>query len=641
LKLPGLCKWFIAFLAAVLLAGCSNGGDGGEGNSQPTAASTVMVYMMGSDLESKNALATANIKQMMAATQSKNINVVLLTGGADKANPQDPVTDWRTVRRYVLRNGKLEMLADLGKKSMVESGTLSDFIVWSQKNFPAKNYRLVFWDHGGGYYGFGVDENFRNAGLLTVPKIQAALQSAHAATGIHFDLIGFDACLMATAEVAHALSPYADYLAASEEIEPGSGWDYKAILSSLASTPSMSALQLGRVITDSYLAFQKASGDEARAQGSLSRDDEYVTFSVLDLSKIDAALDAIRSFSSALLSYARQSPDNWVRIAQQRALTSSFAAETTSREGAYDIVDLGTLADRLAAQGVVPEASRLVSSSVSQAVAYRGNGALAATTSGMSIYFPSRRIDSSIITQTYASLDFPQDYKSFLLGYVSYAKLQSPVINVDVSRSSGFVLNSVIQSNFGLKEAALVAAVPADTPNVVRISAMQPLAVTGATHGSLSSNVDQGWVTLNGHLVNLELVNVETRGTDANPTQVAVYGIGAYVNGEYTTLIYEQAQGSNDFTFVGTWDGPEDDEQMVAPRAQNNLKPTDQITLLTYDYDINTQQLVGAEESKESFEAGDMQLVYASVVPGNTSLYLMVGDYAGTMKLSSPLSVRF
>ncbi|MCR5235609.1 MAG: hypothetical protein K6E34_00220 [Lachnospiraceae bacterium] len=37
----------------------------------------------------------------------------------------------------------------------------------------------------------------------------------------HFDFIGFDACLMATVETAYMLSPYADYMIASEEFEPG------------------------------------------------------------------------------------------------------------------------------------------------------------------------------------------------------------------------------------------------------------------------------------------------------------------------------------------------------------------------------------------------------------------------------------
>ena len=39
--------------------------------------------------------------------------------------------------------------------------------------------------------------------------------------GVKFDFVGFDACLMATAENALMLTKHADYMIASEETEPG------------------------------------------------------------------------------------------------------------------------------------------------------------------------------------------------------------------------------------------------------------------------------------------------------------------------------------------------------------------------------------------------------------------------------------
>ena len=48
-----------------------------------------------------------------------------------------------------------------------------------------------------------------------------------------FSLIGFDACLMQSYAVVAALSPYANYHLASEELEPAHGWDYHASLLAL------------------------------------------------------------------------------------------------------------------------------------------------------------------------------------------------------------------------------------------------------------------------------------------------------------------------------------------------------------------------------------------------------------------------
>lgn len=47
---------------------------------------------------------------------------------------------------------------------------------------------------------------------------------------LKLDIIGFDACLMAMHEIGAVLTPYANYLLASELLEPGIGWDYSALL---------------------------------------------------------------------------------------------------------------------------------------------------------------------------------------------------------------------------------------------------------------------------------------------------------------------------------------------------------------------------------------------------------------------------
>lgn len=44
-----------------------------------------------------------------------------------------------------------------------------------------------------------------------------------------FDVIGFDACLMAMYETSAVLTPCANFLLASQLLEPGTGWDYSAL----------------------------------------------------------------------------------------------------------------------------------------------------------------------------------------------------------------------------------------------------------------------------------------------------------------------------------------------------------------------------------------------------------------------------
>ena len=52
------------------------------------------------------------------------------------------------------------------------------------------------------------------------------------------DIIGFDACLMGMMEVAYQLKEHAEIVVGSEELEPGKGWDYEAIVSYLVKYPT-------------------------------------------------------------------------------------------------------------------------------------------------------------------------------------------------------------------------------------------------------------------------------------------------------------------------------------------------------------------------------------------------------------------
>jgi hypothetical protein len=53
--------------------------------------------------------------------------------------------------------------------------------------------------------------------------VHALFQGMEQANLTKFDILGFDACLMATYEVVARLGKHADYYLASEELEPGHG----------------------------------------------------------------------------------------------------------------------------------------------------------------------------------------------------------------------------------------------------------------------------------------------------------------------------------------------------------------------------------------------------------------------------------
>ena len=53
------------------------------GNGRDTA--TIMVYMCGTDLESRNGMGTADLKEMLAAGVGDGLNLLVYTGGGARA----------------------------------------------------------------------------------------------------------------------------------------------------------------------------------------------------------------------------------------------------------------------------------------------------------------------------------------------------------------------------------------------------------------------------------------------------------------------------------------------------------------------------------------------------------------------------
>jgi hypothetical protein len=123
------------------------------------------------------------------------------------------------------------------------------------------------------------------------------------------DVIGFDACLMGMLETSYALRGCGTVMVASEELEPGDGWDYTGFLRPLVADPASfdgAALgaQMVRAYADYYgdrdattMAAVDLSGAEPAAQ-ALSR------FATLATSGLDTHLPALRRARKACENYA-------------------------------------------------------------------------------------------------------------------------------------------------------------------------------------------------------------------------------------------------------------------------------------------------------------------------------------------------
>lgn len=326
---------------------------------------TIMVYMCGTDLESQNGMATSDLSEMAKANLGNNINLLVYTGGCKKW--QTSAISSSVNQIYQITSGGMRRIVENdGTKAMTDPNTLSSFIKWCAKNYPANRNELIFWDHGGGSVkGYGYDEKYSSKGSMNLSGINKALKNG----GVKFDFIGFDTCLMATCENALMLNDYADYMFASEETEPGIGWYYTDWLTKFGSNTSMSTLEIGKNIVDDFV---NTCASQCRGQKA--------TLSVIDLAEFANTIpNNLSSFSKSISKMI--SNEDYQVVSDARYSTREFASSSK-----IDQVDLVDLCSKMKSS----EGTKLASA-LKGAVKYNRTSSNMTNAYGVSIYFPYQR----------------------------------------------------------------------------------------------------------------------------------------------------------------------------------------------------------------------------------------------------------
>jgi len=373
---------------------------------------TVMVYMCGTDLESKYGMGSADLSEMAKATMtSDNLNVIVYTGGCKQWKTSGISNTTNMI--FLVKNGKIQVLSpDEGAKRMTDPATLSGFIKYCAENYPANRNELIFWDHGGGSVsGYGYDEKFAKYGSMNLSGINEALKNG----GVTFDFIGFDACLMATCETALVCSQYADYMIGSEESEPGIGWYYTNWLTKFAANTSLSTLEVGKNIADDFVS---TCAKECRGQTA--------TLSVIDLAEFAATVP------SKLTSFA-SSTSNLVNTDYKTVSTARSRAHEFAESSRIDQVDLVDFASKLDTADAKALADVLLS-----AVKYNKTSTNVTNAYGVSIYFPYRNasyVDEAV--DTYKELGLDTAYGKCITNYASTQSTGQVVSGNAYSSGSG------------------------------------------------------------------------------------------------------------------------------------------------------------------------------------------------------------
>ncbi len=591
---------------------------------------TVLVYMNGSDLESTwdeeygdyAGAASTDLEEMMKGLYGNDVQVIVETGGTlNWANSQ---ISGEQNQRWEVVSGDLKKITDVGVKNMGASETLADFLTWGIEDYPAKNYALIFWDHGGGaVLGFGSDELF-DGDSLTLDEIEEGLAVAYEKTGKKLELIGFDACLMATVETAYLLSPYANYMVASQELEPGHGWDYEAAFRHLSAFPTSGGAELGKAIADGY-----------REHAIFNEQEKSITLSVSDLRKVPALVDALEAFVQEAGQEITSDDQRFYNLARGRSKAEDYGS-STAHGGITDMTDLASVARNMSDQ--YPQTADRLLQALESAVIYNLNSVGRPEASGLSIYFPHKDKENFEDNLAgYGQIGFSDAYTDFLNTYVSRLMGEKNGVAIESADYEDFTFE------YGSEESQYfeIQLQPEDLDRIEQIYGVVaaltegsdgPMVFLGYDHyvnmdwetGLLRDDFTGEWLTWDGNFVGLWLVS--------QGENYIRYGIPAILNGEEVDILVHFDTESERFDVLGAWRGI-DESSGMPDKDIIKISAGDEVIPLFYYYDEATDE-EGYTEGDPFIVGDSMELTYDWLPEGNYLYGFSIIDYSGNETLS-------
>jgi len=329
--------------------------------------------------------------------------------------------DWVGAKVLEIGQNSATVLDDKGDVNTGDPAVLADFVAYGIQNYPADHYALVVSDHGASWPGVGDDES-SDGDSLTLAELGEGISAGLAAAGLaKLDLLGFDACLMATYEVASSLAPYADRMVASQELEPGHGWDYRAF-DAVADDGSATVDELASSIIDGFEAQAKDEGDDAE-----------ITLAEIDLTQMGAVDAALKAFTDVLVDNAAGIGPT---VGRSLAQTLGFGQSPDPDQDSF-MTDLSIFTSQVGVDLLfAADAADDLARAINDAVLDRVDGQATKGATGLSIYFPP---SEPYFDEAYRELPNSGGWIDFLNTY--YGKggeiAQGPVIDQNATIEFG------------------------------------------------------------------------------------------------------------------------------------------------------------------------------------------------------------
>ncbi len=263
---------------------------------------TILVFLNGNN--NLDSFGSEDVNEMERVGSNERVNVVVQWASYETRS---------TKRLLAIKDDDVEtvtspILEDMGLVDMGDVNELVSFVKWGMENYPAKHYMIDIWNHGNGWQkNNALPTLFRDVSYddfsgnrITTEQLGTGMAEIRTLLGRNVDVLGFDACLMAMAEVGGEVIDSVNYLIGSEDLEPGDGWPYDDFLGAVNEggaykTPVELTADLVRTYAASY------SGG---SQGNTS-----VALSTHDLAALRNMYPALSNLATSLNQVAETDPN--------------------------------------------------------------------------------------------------------------------------------------------------------------------------------------------------------------------------------------------------------------------------------------------------------------------------------------------
>jgi hypothetical protein len=464
---------------------------------------------------------------------------------------------------------------------------------------------------------------------------------------------------MASIDTAAVFDDYARYIVASQEIEPGGGWEYTGIFTALAQNPTMQGDELGRVICDTYLASLNQFSGLPMA-----------TLSVVDLTKLGPLLEMYGRLGDEVLVYASQDQQylgSFSRIARE-----AESYHNSESSGYSNMIDLGDLVLRGQQEGLFPVYGDEVLSALQECVVYKVSGNKHWEATGLSCFYSydgrTSSVDSFVSLSSNRGVNYFFEYSSYgelsdeALAYtrlvstdlIGQAVEPEPLDTRPLENLEGHPLalgtDGQWQLNVGSEAGGQLAAVYVTQAWVEADDSSGLLGLYGLTahfphdyaNGVFSANFQNDWGAL-GELP----VYMEPMGGDANKM---LYTAPVLINGVRYSLIINQDLTDGSFAVLGAMP-PIDEQTSMAAKELYQLKDGDRVEAIMYmmlpegerDVESGTRlvemplgEIIYDHRTVFHLRPVSGLSVYEQGLAANFMIMFVMLDYAGNTYYSAP-----